>query len=58
MQAVQFVAEAAAVGVWTMGAYILISATPTDENGWRAKRFVARSLGIAVSLSWLAWGTP
>lgn len=41
-----------------MGAYILISATPTDENGWRAKRFVARSLGIAVSLSWLAWGTP
>lgn len=58
MQAVQFVAEAAAVGVWTMGGYILISATPTDDNGWRAKRFVTRCVGLAVTLSWLAWVTP
>ena len=58
MQAVQFVAEAAAVGVWATTGYIFVSKTPKDEAGWRTKRFVARYLGVAVAISWLAWGTP
>ena len=58
MDIVQFVAEAAAVGVWSVAGYIFVSKTPKDEAGWRTKRFVARYFGVATALSWLAWGAP